>query len=32
MIRTVSHHDYLMKVLANPVEAAAYLNSVAEDG
>ena len=32
MKRTVSHHDYLMKHLTDPVEAAAYLNSVAEDG
>lgn len=32
MITTVSHHDYLMKHLAVPEEAAAYLNSVAEDG
>lgn len=32
MITTIRHHDYLMEVLANPVEAAAYLNSVAEDG
>jgi probable addiction module antidote protein len=28
----VSHHKYLMNHLADPVEAAAYLNSVAEDG
>ncbi len=32
MITTIRHHDYLMEALANPVEAAAYLNSVAEDG
>ena len=31
MIRTVSHHDYMMKRLADPVEAAAYLNACAED-
>ena len=28
----VSHHKYLINHLADPVEAAAYLNSVAEDG
>lgn len=32
MNRTVSHHDYLMKHLTAPAEAAAYLNSIAEDG
>lgn len=32
MISTVSHHEWLIKSLADPVEAAAYLNSVAEDG
>ncbi len=32
MNRTVRHHDYLMKHLKNPVEAAAYLSSVIEDG
>lgn len=32
MITTIRHHDYLMEVLANPVEAASYLNSAAEDG
>ena len=32
MRRTVDHHDYLMKVLAKPVEATAYLNLAAEDG
>ena len=32
MNRTVSHHDYLMKHLTAPAEAAAYLNTVAEDG
>jgi len=32
MKRTVRHHDYLMKLLKNRVEASAYLNSVAEDG
>ncbi len=32
MNRTVSHHDYLMKHLTTPAEAAAYLNAVAEDG
>jgi len=32
MNRTVRHHDYLMKHLTDPAEAAAYLNAVAEDG
>ncbi len=32
MNRIIRHHDYLMKHLTNPVEAAAYLNAVAEDG
>ncbi len=32
MNRTVRHHDYLMKHLTDPVEAAAYLNAVAVDG
>lgn len=32
MNRTISHRDYLMKHLSDPKEAAAYLNSVAEDG
>ena len=32
MNRTVSHHDWLIKSLKNPVEATAYLNAVAEDG
>lgn len=32
MNRTVSHRDFLMKHLAGPAEAAAYLNSIAEDG
>ncbi len=32
MNRTLAHHGYLMKHLTNPVEAAAYLNAVAEDG
>jgi len=32
MKRTVPHHEYLMKHLANPKEAAAYLNAVAADG
>jgi len=32
MNKTISHHDYLMKYLTNPAKAAAYLNSVAEDG
>lgn len=32
MNRTVSHHDYLIKRLGAPQEAAAYLNAVAEDG
>jgi DNA-binding phage protein len=32
MSRTVSHHDYLMKHLASPAEATAYLNAVAKDG
>lgn len=31
MNRTVSHRDYLLKHLASPAEAAAYLNAVAED-
>ena len=32
MNKTVSHHDYLMKHLTNAVNAASYLNAVAEDG
>lgn len=32
MNRTVSHHQYLIKHLADPVGAAAYLNAVAQDG
>lgn len=32
MKRTISHHSYLVKHLEKPGEAAAYLNSVAEDG
>lgn len=32
MKRSVPHHDYLMKHLTDPKEAAAYLNAVAEDG
>ncbi len=32
MKRTVSHHDYLMKHLAAPAEAAANLNGAAEYG
>lgn len=32
MKRTVRYHDYLIKSLANPVEAAAYLSAVAEEG
>ena len=32
MNRAVRHHDYLMKHLTDPAEAAAYLNAVAEDG
>ena len=32
MSKTVRHHDYLMKHLTDPAEAAAYLNSTAEDG
>lgn len=32
MNRTIRHHDYLMKHLTHPAEAAAYLNAVAEDG
>jgi probable addiction module antidote protein len=32
MSRTVSHHDYLLKRLADREEASAYLNAVAEDG
>lgn len=31
MKRTIRHHDYLMKHLKNPAEAAAYLSSLAED-
>ncbi|MEI7482578.1 MAG: transcriptional regulator [Elusimicrobiota bacterium] len=31
MKQTISHHTYLVKHLAKPSEAAAYLNSVAED-
>lgn len=32
MSDSISHHDYMMKHLAAPAEAAAYLNAVAEDG
>jgi len=32
MKNTVSHKSWLKKYLANPVEASAYLNCVAEDG
>src|SRR5258708_10031029 len=32
MNRTVRHHDYLMKHLKRPAEAAAYLSSISEDG
>lgn len=32
MKRTISHRKYLIKNLAKPGEAAAYLDSVAEDG
>jgi probable addiction module antidote protein len=32
MNRTVRHHDYLIKHLAQPAEAAAYLDTVARDG
>ena len=32
MKRTISHRAYLLKHLTKPGEAAAYLNSVAEDG
>lgn len=32
MTLTVSHRDFMMKRLADPAEASAYLNSVAEDG
>ncbi len=32
MNKSLSHHDYLMKHLTDPAEAAAYLNAVAEDG
>lgn len=32
MKKTVRYHDHLMKSLVNPVEAAAYLSAVAEDG
>ena len=31
MITTVSHHEWMIKRLADPVEAAAYLNACAED-
>lgn len=31
VITTVSHHEWLIKRLADPVEAAAYLNACAED-
>ncbi|MBI3552299.1 MAG: transcriptional regulator [Elusimicrobia bacterium] len=31
MITTVSHHEWMMEGLADPVEAAAYLNACAED-
>lgn len=31
MKRTISHRSYLLKHLSSPEEAAAYLNSVAED-
>ncbi len=31
MITTVSHHEWLIKRLADPVEATAYLNACAED-
>ena len=31
MKRTISHHAYLIKHLAKSEEAAAYLNSVAQD-
>ena len=32
MNRTTRHHDYLMKHLKNPTEAASYLSAVMEDG
>ena len=32
MNRTITHRRYLLKRLSAPEEAAAYLNSVAEDG
>ncbi len=32
MKRTIRYHDYLVKTLANSAEAAAYLNTAAEDG
>lgn len=32
MKNTVTHKSYLKKVLANPVEAAAYLNAELEEG
>ena len=32
MKRTINHHEFLMKFLANPKKAAAYLNSAAEEG
>lgn len=31
MSRTISHHEYLVKRLADREEAAAYLNAVAQD-
>jgi probable addiction module antidote protein len=31
MNKTISHHDFLMKHLADPTNAAAYLDAVAED-
>ena len=32
MKRTVRYHDYLIKTLKEPAEAAEYLSAVAEDG
>ena len=32
MNQSISHHDFLMKHLINPTNAASYLNAIAEDG
>ena len=32
MIKTLSHQEYLHEKLKNPTEAAAYLNSITQDG